>query len=172
MFDTDIKFTGSQANILKKYSKTKQSENTISFILKNVNNNNIDTFIFDTSMDCYMIAAMIGIINNKRSKKSGEGSVTIFHEKISKCKVELNTISRFANFINNENITVEENIKKSFTATKSDDKEAEVLIDEYVRGGLDVIDNYFKECQTVEDFCSALYLFKEDYFMIEINKEV
>ena len=64
MFKKQIRFYGKHAVIMQKYCRDKGGEQEIPFSISNNDGKTIDHFyIFETRIQIYMVAAMLGIIN-------------------------------------------------------------------------------------------------------------
>lgn len=163
MFSNNIKLYGKHAEILKKYAKDKQAEEQYKFEVDDNIGETHNIYIFDTMIQAYMVAAMIGIIN-KTSIDKDEGkepTANIFSEVLTKNRNLLERIVRFLILTENVDKDVDLIIKEAFSMKNKEDIEKKVT--SYARYGFEVIDNYFKDCATYEDVANAILCFKNDY---------
>ena len=77
MFNQNIRLYGKHATILKKYSNDKSSTEHVEFLVDNNDGDRVDIYLFDTLLSTYLVAGMIGIIENRKvlsesSNSSGE----------------------------------------------------------------------------------------------------
>ncbi len=172
MFRKNIRFIGKHAEILQKYSKDKGAETNVSFMISNQSGEVKNIYIFETRLYCYMVAGMLGIINNKSVEEDRENknmSATIFAEILNNNQQNLERLYHHMVLSENNELSVDGKIKKAFSIVP-DDKcdEEQHKLENYVRGGLEIIDEVFKDCKTYEDICNAFYSFKE---MLDLNEK-
>lgn len=166
MFKNPIRFTGKHALILQKYSKDKGSEQDIPFQVSNNSGETKSIYIFDTRLHCYMVAGMLGIIENRKAdidtNKSNNATATIFADILDKQRPNLERMYHQMVLAHNEELSADAKIKKAFSIIPDDlcDSEQKKLED-YVRGGLEIIDEMFSTCRTYEDVCNKMYEFNE-----------
>lgn len=174
MFKNSIRFTGKHAFILQKYSKDKGSEQDIPFQVNNNSGETRSVHIFDTRVNCYLVAGMIGIIKDRKadidSNKSNNVTATIFAEILVKQRANLERMYHHMVLAHNNDLVVDERIKRTFSIIPDDqcDNEQKKL-EEYVRGGLEIIDEMFSSCKTYEDICNKIYEFND---LLDCSNEV
>lgn len=155
MFTANILMIGKHAEILKKYSVDKQAEDQHElFVLDNCGNKK-KIHIFDTMIQTYMCAAMLGIINKKQSlpDKSSTTTANMFADVVMKNRTFLERIVQFMILVTEE-VEADQKIKAAFTLNK-DEGVLQERLNSYARGGLELIDECFKECQTYSDIAYA-----------------
>ena len=163
MFESNLRIYGKHAAILKKYSQDKQAEEQFEFkVLDNDGNSHV-IYIFDTMIQAYMVASMIGIIHNEKIDKDEgkEPTATIFSEVLTTNRKSLQRIVKFMILTEKEYDDVDPIIKEAFSINYRENIEKEIT--SYARYGFEVIDNYFKDCVTYEDVINAIVNFKNDY---------
>lgn len=154
MFKNDIVIYGKYAEYLKKYSHGTSSEEQIDFKVNNNVGKQESIYIFETLMDAFLIAAMLGIIENREIKyiSSGEPKATIFAEKVIKTKKSLDRIIEFM-ILTDENIkNVDDKVKQTFTVrrTEEEKKMLETRLKGFAQGGLEIINEEFEPCESKE----------------------
>ncbi len=162
MFDKNIKIYGKYSDIIKKYSKDKQSSDQLKFTVTNNDGKTRDIYIFDTMIQCYMVAAMLGIVNKRTAEpdKDRTKSINIFAEVILKEENQRNLNRIYQHMIlseENDN-SIDAKIKEAFSINRNGSSEDQMeRINAYVRGGLEIIDEYFSKCSDYESVCNAIY---------------
>lgn len=161
MFKKQIRFTGKHAYIMQKYSKDKGGDQEIKF---NVNNNSgvlKDIYIFETRIYIYLVAGMIGIIMNRQADvdKSSQITSTIMVDMLEKQRESLERMYHHMVLVEKSSKNADERIKNAFSVNKDDKKNEfeQIKLENYVRGGLEIIDEIFKDCKTYEDVCNGIY---------------
>lgn len=159
MFQEQLVLYGKYANLLKKYTRDKQGEK-VQFIVKDNKGDKKEVFIFDNYLQGYMISSMLGIYLNKSIPDDGDRSseAKIFAEILIKKKLELETIAQLM-ILSNDNGSTDKKIKEAFSIDKPNEKEIEKSLTSYFRGGITIIDDFFKECDTQEDVANAILMF-------------
>ena len=68
-----------------------------------------------------------------------------------------------------ESEDVDLRIKKAFSMVneEEEDKKLQKELDSYMRAGLEIINDYFKDCSNYTDLGNELLLFLNDYSLIE-----
>lgn len=161
MFKKQVRFYGKHAAIMQKYCKDKGGEQEVPFSISNNDGKNIDHFyIFETRIQIYMVAAMLGIINKASVEEDTDKSIysSIMSEMIEKQRRKLERIYQYMILSDDSLGSADAKIKKAFSIIPTDE-ECDVQqhkLENHVRGGLEIIDNYFKECKTYEDICNAI----------------
>lgn len=153
---------GVYANILKKYVKANKDDETVSFQLTNNDDSKPQkVYVFETMYQCMITAAVLGMINNKRQSESSdrETYATIFNEVLVKNNATLKIIYEQM-ILTDKSLQLDndERIRKAFTPIEGEDNEKieEEYFLSFVRGGLLIIDEMFKSCQTYEDLANEL----------------
>lgn len=169
MFEGNIRIYGNHARILKKYSKDKQAEEQFEFKVTDNQGNEHNIYIFDTMLQAYMVAAMIGIIHkSKIEKDSGkEPTATIFTEVLRKNRMNLERIVRFMLLTEDDTENPDMIIKEAFSMKNKENIDKKVT--SYARYGLEIIDNYFSQCSNYEDVVNAVLDLRENY---SINSKI
>ena len=161
MFDAQIKITGKHALILQKYCKDKGTDQDVDFVLSNNCGEDKKCYVFDTRIMCYMVAAMLGI-DSKRSvevdsDKGINAVANIFVEVLGRNKDNLDRIYHHMILSENASLSPDVKIKKAFSIVPEENSAQEQhRLENYVRGGLEIIDGLFAPCKTYEDFCNAI----------------
>ena len=171
MFKSDIRLYGKHAAYLKTYSKDKQGETQFLFTLKDNENNSKDVYIFETMIQCYMAAAMIGIIEGKTAPEDTSNRSlysNIMTEQVVNNRSILKRITQFM-ILSTEGGTADKRIKRAFSVNREDDKEIEKLVSSYARGGLEVINEIFESCRTYEDAANQILHIIDKYGIEETN---
>ena len=170
MFNNTIKINGKHAYIIKKYSKTSSAKEEILFQVTGLDGELKDVYIFNDYMEAYMIAAMVGIIENKKSNadKVPTPSATIFTEVMEHRSRYLKTIVKYM-ILKEDSEDVDLRIKKAFSLKRNleEDIELQKELDSYMRGGLEIIDGYFKDCNNFTDLGNQLLQFLQDYSLVD-----
>ncbi len=164
MFKNPIRFTGRHAYILQKYSKDKGSEQDISFPVSNHSGETKLIYIFDTRLKCYMTAGMLGIINDRKSgidtDRTYNATATIFADILEKERMNLQRIYHHMVLIRGGTLSPDEKIKKAFSILVDEESDLEQKkLENYVRGGLEILDEIFSPCQSYEEVCNKIYDF-------------
>lgn len=161
MFSKQIRFTGRHAAILQKYSKDKGGDQDIPFKVSNNDGLEKTISIFDTKIQCYMVAGMLGIIKNRKSEIDNDKNypnANIFADVLNKKRASLDRIYHHMILSESSDESIDAKVKKAFSIVPDDrcDQEQKKLED-YVRGGLEILDELFGECKSYEDVCNAIY---------------
>ncbi len=169
MFSNPIRIYGNYSRIAKKYSKDNSNEKAEPFVLIDVEGKKSierKTYIFDTLLECFMTAMMLGIIADKKEPEDSDKTIyaTVFADILGKKRATLERIYQHMVLTKYTDLEIDERIKKAFGIIKEEDKKEELEnLKSYMRGGLLIIDNYFKDCKTIEDFCNKIIDFKNSY---------
>ncbi len=160
MFKKQIKIYGRHALIMQKYCKDKGGEQDVSFSVSN-NDGNINGhfYIFETRIGIYMVSAMLGIINNKQVEEDSDKKVysSIMVDMLEKQRDNLDRIYHHMILSNASIDSTDAKIKKAFSII-SNDEQCDIeqhKLENYVRGGLEIIDDLFEDCKSYEDICNS-----------------
>ena len=117
-----------------------------------------------------MVSAMLGIYLGKTSQEDGNRSseATIFADILTKKKGDLDTIVEFMILTEKEE-NVDKKIRNAFSIDRDNEIELERRVTSYVRGGLEVIDEWFGKCKTYEDVANQILLFNKN--VLEVCRE-
>ncbi len=163
MFSKQIRFTGKHAAILQKYSKDKGGDQDIPFKVSNNDGVEKTISLFDTKIQCYMVAAMLGIIKNRTADiDKNLPNANIFVDVLNKKRSSLERIYHHMILSENNDDSIDSKVKKAFSIVpdeKADEEQKK--LEDYVRGGLEILDEYFCECKSYEDVCNAMYELSE-----------
>lgn len=164
MFKSQLIIYGKHAEILKKYSPDKQAEEQFPFYVESIDSKqqNIEINMFETMIQTFMVAGMIGIIDKKTSEEDTNSNIkaTIFAEALTNNMPQIKRMIQFMN-LTTEDLDFDARIKKAFTVNENEGDEKKLL--GYVRYGLEKIDNYFNKCNSVEEVASAWRDLLNDY---------
>lgn len=151
MFSSDIILTGKHAEILKKYATDKQGELQYEFIVLDNESIKKKIHLFDTMIQEYMCAAMLGIIEKKSvpADRSSSASATMFASVVIKNQNYLKRIVQFM-LLSIEDVETDQKIKDAFSINKNENYIQDQL-NSFARGGLEIIDGYFNDCKTCLD---------------------
>ena len=169
MFTEQIRIYGIYSKIAKKYSKDNSIEKSEPFNLVDKNgkeSNTVNVYIFDTILDCLLVATMLGIIHNRKEEESMDknNTATVFAEILIKKNKLLERIYQHMVLTRYTNLTIDERIKKAFGIISPDEEKIELEnMKAYMRGGLVIIDEYFENSGTIEGFCNKIIDFINDY---------
>ncbi len=166
MFSKDIRIQGKHALIVKKYSQDKQAQEKVPFVLNNHEGRNEEKYVFETMIDCIMVATMLGIINKRTAEEDVDKNIspaTIFTEIILKRRNLLERIYYHLEFSNANEENINEVIKKAFVMSDEEKKIGLEKFKSYMRGGLEIIDEQFKDVASYEDLCNAFIELKQTY---------
>lgn len=161
MFKKPIRIYGKHALIMQKYCKDKGGDQEVKFsISDNEGFVNDHFYVFETRIDLYMIAAMLGIIYQKQSEEDVNKKIysSIMADMVEKQRNNLERIYHHMVLSDSSIDSVDLKIKKAFSIIPTEeecDKE-EAKLESYVRGGLEIVDNAFSNCKTYEDICNAI----------------
>ena len=163
MFNSQLRIYGKHARILKKYSRDKQAAEQVEFLVRDHEGRNRPTYIFETMIQCYMVAAMVGIIEHKKIENDEgiDNPANIFTDVLHKNRNELDRIVKFMILTDDSTDDIDLKIKQAFSVKRKDKIEDGVT--SYARYGLEVIDDYFKDCRSNEDVANALRDFRDHY---------
>ena len=160
MFKKQVRFTGNHAEIMQKYCKDKGGDQEIPFIISNNAGEQKPFYIFETRVEIYMVAGMLGILQNKQADEDkGKYTATIMTEMLEKQRPNLERVYQHMILSTLSDLSADAKIKKAFSIRQTDDEcdKEQQRLENYVRGGLEIIDDLFKDCKTYEDICNSLF---------------
>ncbi len=159
MISKELKFSGKHADLLKKYSETRNTSEEINRIkiqgYSDARNKETDLIIFDTYFNAFVISSLLGLKMNKKTKMDTDStkSAGIFAEIMVKNSQLIRKIYLYYIFVNTSKENTDENIKKAFSATLTNDEinlfSNDIL--EYSCSGLELIDSLFAQSKVIED---------------------
>lgn len=165
MFNSDIRVYGNHAKILKRYSKSRNRDELNLFLIKDFSGEERECVLFDTMMQTYLVSCALGIAKNKQAKveTSGDEYATIFTDMINKNRKTLTKLVQFMLLVENDDLSTEAKVKKTFSVQNSTNKDLEEKLKSYACGGLEILDSYFCECKTQEEVVNAIEDLNSDY---------
>lgn len=165
MFSSQIRLYGKHARYLRKYAKDKQATNGDYFKLINpITDEEEDCYIFSDMLENYMVSAILGIIENRKANVDNSNETTpanIFTDQIIRRRNTLIRIYRHMVLTRYDELSIDERVKKAFSIN-CDDIDTNNF-DAYVRGGLEIINEFFDSCKTKEDLANRISDFITKY---------
>ena len=156
MFDKEYRFVGKHAEMVKR--------------LTSVIGPNLSGKIFETNYDVYVVAPLVGYLYNKKApvdKENQADSVTkIFRDKMMDETETLKYNYRMLMLLIFRDSSPEERTRIAFKLDNNDEEREkyDMLYDEYVRGGVEVIYNHiFEDADDVDGYLMNLYEFLDDF---------
>ena len=150
MFTTEYSFRGVYADKVKELTTLKfDKENTL----------------FNRNMDVYLLAPIIGFLYQKRSPIDKSTNTTkIFAETLVQYQKEMEFAYRLVMLLDAEyEPDAQKRIDKAFKEYINPAQEDLARIDEYVRGGVDILyEKLVQQSSMPEDYLRNLYQFVED----------
>lgn len=172
MFKKLVRFYGKHADIMQKYCKDKGGEQEISFIVSNNSGEQKNIYIFDNRVHIYMVGGMLGIINQRKADidRSTQTYSSIMPEMLEKQRPNLERMYHHMVLTENNLLGADAKIKDAFSVKKTDEQwEAEQKkLEDYVRGGLEIIEEIFNKCKTYEDVCNAMFELRD---LVDLSDE-
>ena len=165
MFQKLVRFTGKHAEIMQKFCKDKGGDQEISFVVNNNSGEDKNIFIFETRVNIYLVAGMLGIISGKKSEPDHTTATTssIMPEMLNKQRDNLMRMYHHMILDEQNNLDIDSKIKKAFSINKTDQEwdEEQRRLENYVRGGLEILNDIFGGCRSYEDICNAMFNLKD-----------
>ena len=163
MFKTNILLTGKHAEYLKRYSVDKQAEDQFEFVVNDNQGEKKKIHVFDTMIQTYMCAAMLGIIAGRSASEDRNTPTTanMFADVVMKNSNNLKRIVQFM-ILSTDDTETDQKIKNAFTIEKNE-SEVQERLNSFARGGLEIIDEYFSDCQTYSDVAYKLLEIIDDF---------
>lgn len=172
MFKKLIRFYGKHADIMQKYCKDKGGEQDISFVVSNNSGEERNIYIFDNRIHIYLVGGMLGIIQGRKADidKSTPTYSSIMSDMLDKQRFNLERMYHHMVLSENNVLGVDAKIKEAFSVKKTDEEwdEEQKRLEDYVRGGLEIIDEIFGNCKTYEDVCNAMFELRD---LIDLSDE-
>lgn len=161
MFKKLIRFYGKHADIMQKYCKDKGGEQEVKFSVSNNSGETKDIYIFENRVHIYLVGGMLGIIKNRQADidKSTSTYSSIMPEILDKQRTNLERMYHHMVLAEDSGLDADARIKKAFSLQKTDEEcdEEQKRLENYVRGGLEIIDEIFRNAQTYEDVCNGIF---------------
>ena len=165
MFKKSVRFYGKHADIMQKYCKDKGGEQEISFIVSNNSGEQKNVYIFDNRVNIYMVGGMLGILQQRSVDVDRSTSTysSIMSDMLEKQRSNLERLYHHMILTENNLLDVNAKIKNAFSVKKTDEEweKEQMRLENYVRGGLEIIDEIFGNCKSYEDICNAIFDLKE-----------
>lgn len=165
MFQKMVRFSGIHADIMQKFCKDKGGDQDVSFLVDNNSGEEENVYIFETRVHIYLVAGMLGIINNRKSDVDHSTNTTssIMPEILSKQRQNLMRMYHHMVLDESNNLDADTKIKKAFSINKTEQEwdEEQRKLESYVRGGLEILNEIFGDCKSYEDICNAMFKLKE-----------
>ena len=164
MFEHDVIITGTHSKYIK--------------ILKD------ETGLFERNLDVYMLAPILGFINNRKGKKNNEdkAKTTIQAQQFSEVKDDCELVYRLIMLLDDETLEKEERLNRAFRYDSDENKKDEFtrnmeVYDSYVLGGIEYMYEVFAYgCVKIDDYIERIYQtvrdFKEDCANIDYEEEI
>ena len=175
MFRDQVRITGTHAEIMKKYSRDKQGENKYTLLLNDNSGMQVESYIFETMYECYVLAACLGLAYNRKAESNTENNATanVFADKIVSNQRFLNRIFQQMVFCDDTcfGTDIDSKIKMLFdigNMRPEDKKIGKDLFDSYVRGGLEIINETFKDANSYEDITRSLLKLVKNATVVEM----
>ena len=161
MFKTQVRLYGKHAAIMQKYCSYKGGEQANPMVISNNDGEQKPFYLFDTRIGIYMVGAMLGIIYKKQAEEDSNKSIsaTIMVEMLEKERPNLERIYHHMILSENPEMSADAKIKNAFTIAQTDEKwsSEQHRLENYVRGGLEMIDDIFKNSKNYEDVCNGVF---------------
>jgi hypothetical protein len=164
IFISELKYTGKHAEIIRKFSKAKNTSEETSKLTFNSYDGlaikNQELILFDTYFNGLVISALIGLKKNHKVKMDSNSSIipaSIFTDILFKNASLLTRIFQFINLIENKPNN-DEKIKKAFNYDYSS-SEVNFFMEEilqYSCAGLEFINDQLIKVNTLEDVILAI----------------
>lgn len=171
MFKKLIRFYGKHADIMQKYCKDKGGEQEVPFIVSNNSGEQKNVYIFDNRVHIYMVGGMLGIIKQRYAEvdRSTPTYSSIMPEMLEKQRPNLERMYHHMILTENNLLGADAKIKAAFSVKKTDEEwdEEQKRLENYVRGGLEIIDEIFSKCKTYEDICNSMFELRD---LLDLNE--
>lgn len=175
MFEKLIRFYGKHAYIMQKYCKDKGGEQEVPFIVSNNSGEEKNIYIFDNRVHIYLVGGMLGIIKQRTAEvdHSVQTYSSVMPEILGKQRANLMRMYHHMVLTENNLLGADAKIKEAFSVKKTDEEweEQQKKLENYVRGGLEIIDEIFGKCKTYEDVCNAMFDLRDLLDLAELPEE-
>ncbi|MCF2657509.1 hypothetical protein [Lacrimispora saccharolytica] len=164
MFEHDVIITGTHSKYIK--------------ILKD------ESGLFARNLDVYMLAPILGFINNRKGKKNNEdgAKTTIQAQQFSDVKDDCELVYRLIMLLDDDKCDKDERLNRAFRYDSDAEKKAEfennmATYNSYVLGGIEYIYEVFADgCVSKDDYIERIYQtvldFREDCENIDYEEEI
>jgi len=153
MFDKEYRFTGKHAGMVKR--------------LTSIIGPNLSGKVFRDNYDVYVIAPLIGYLYNRKAPvDKSEGETKVFRDKMMDESENLKYNYRLLMLLINKDKEPEERSRIAFKLDNNDEGRADfdLIYDEYVRGGVEVLyEHIYEDAEDVDGYLMNLYEFIEDF---------
>ena len=157
MFEKDIIITGTHASYIKEMKEV--------------------AGLFARNLDIYMLAPIMGFLNNRKGQKSNEGGEksTIQAQQLSNVKEDCELIYRLIILLDGDDIDKDERLNRAFRYDSDVEKKKEFdnameIYNEYVLGGIEYMyETFVAGCVEVDDYTTKIFEAASD-FQDEINE--
>ncbi|KIR03712.1 hypothetical protein P261_02527 [Lachnospiraceae bacterium TWA4] len=128
--------------------------------------------IVATFREAYVLAAVIGFVNNIKANGNTEENTrtaSIFPTELSKRKSDLRLLYRIMMLsLDNPEYSIDDYMNKAFRDDADEENREElkknmVIFNEYACGGLEYLDEKFKDLDRADDIVDAVYSFIHDF---------
>lgn len=157
MFEKDIIITGTHAKYIKEMKEV--------------------AGLFARNLDIYMLAPIMGFLNNRKGQKNNEGGEksTIQAQQLSNVKEDCELVYRLIIFLDGDDIDKDERLNRAFrydsdVERKKEFENAMEIYNEYVLGGIEYMhETFVAGCVEVDDYTTKIFEAASD-FQDEINE--
>ena len=157
MFEKDIIITGTHASYIKEMKEV--------------------AGLFARNLDIYMLAPIMGFLNNRKGQKNNEGGEksTIQAQQLSNVKEDCELIYRLIILLDGVDIDKDERLNRAFRYDSDVEKKKEFdnameIYNEYVLGGIEYMyETFVAGCVEVDDYTTKIFEAASD-FQDEINE--
>lgn len=157
MFEKDIIITGTHAKYIKEMKEV--------------------AGLFARNLDIYMLAPIMGFLNNRKGQKNNEGGEksTIQAQQLSNVKEDCELVYRLIILIDGDDIDKDERLNRAFrydsdVERKKEFENAMEIYNEYVLGGIEYMhETFVAGCVEVDDYTTKIFEAASD-FQDEINE--
>lgn len=157
MFEKDIIITGTHAKYIKEMKEV--------------------AGLFARNLDIYMLAPIMGFLNNRKGQKNNEGGEksTIQAQQLSNVKEDCELVYRLIILLDGDDIDKDERLNRAFRYDSDVEKKKEFdnameIYNEYVLGGIEYMyETFVAGCVEVDDYTTKIFEAASD-FQDEINE--
>ena len=157
MFEKDIIITGTHAKYIKEMKEV--------------------AGLFARNLDIYMLAPIMGFLNNRKGQKNNEGGEksTIQAQQLSNVKEDCELVYRLIILLDGDDIDKDDRLNRAFrydsdVERKKEFENAMEIYNEYVLGGIEYMhETFVAGCVEVDDYTTKIFEAASD-FQDEINE--